>query len=294
MVAHYRDGRWVVLPVSNMNRLLQDLLAVHNEVGLCWLGNLGWLIRAEGKLVAFDLDLDRASRLRPSPVPTADLAAVLDVVFITHEHGDHFGEATARILAERSGCTFVVPANCVDRAAQVGIPESRLVIARPGHAFEIDGIPVAPQRALHGHTEFAVYRRANLDDCGYVVTIGGHTFFQPGDTVLLQQHLEDLADVSVLFVSPTLHNTHVAASRTLVETIRPDFVFPQHFNTYRVTDQNSYWTVGYPDELCATLSAEMQRRFHKLDQGQIFRIPPPAISATPESPAPPAPPAPPA
>ncbi|MBI3971582.1 MAG: hypothetical protein HY332_09870 [Chloroflexi bacterium] len=131
-----------------MNPILQDLLAVQNGIGLCWLGNLGWLIHADGKL------------------------------------------------------------------------------------------------------------------------------FQPGDTVLPQEHLEGLAGVNVVFVSPTLHNTHIAASKTLIETIRPEFVFPQHFGTYRPTDQNSYWTVGYPDELCAALSPGMQHRFHKLDQGQSFLIAP--------------------
>jgi L-ascorbate 6-phosphate lactonase len=256
-----------------MGAILQDLLAVRDAIGLCWLGNLGWLLRAGERLVAFDLDLDRPSRLRPSPVPAADLAPVLDVVFVTHEHGDHFGEGTARILAARSGCTFVVPANCVDRAAQLDIPASRLVVARPRQPFEIAGVAVAPQRALHGHTDFAVHRRANLDDCGYVLTLGGRTVFQPGDTVLLQDHLEDLGPISVLFVSPTLHNMHLADSRTLIETLRPDFVFPQHFGTYRPTAQNSYWTVGYPDELRATLSPELRARFHKLDQGAIFRIP---------------------
>jgi L-ascorbate 6-phosphate lactonase len=257
-----------------MNPILHDLLTVNNGIGLCWLGNLGWLIRAEGRLVAFDLDLERASRLRPSPVPTSDLAPVLDILFITHEHGDHFGELTARILAERSRCTFVVPANCVDRARACGIPESRITIARPREPFTIAGIPVEPQRALHGHTNFSVYRRANLEDCGYVVTLAGRRFFQPGDTVLLQDHLEDLGGVSVLFVSPTLHNMHIAASKTLVETIRPDFVFPQHFGTYQPTDQNRYWTVGYPAELRAALSPDMQDRYHQLDQGVIFRIAP--------------------
>ncbi|MGH2350318.1 MAG: MBL fold metallo-hydrolase [Chloroflexota bacterium] len=257
-----------------MNPILQELLAVQDGIGLCWLGNNGWLLRADGKLVAFDLDLDRASRLRPSPVPTADLAPVLDIVFITHEHGDHFGEPTARLLAERSRCTYVVPATCVDRARAFGLPDSRTVIARPRQPFTIAGIPVEPQRALHGHTNFTVYRSANLDDCGYVLTLGGRQLFQPGDTVLLQEHLEDLAGVSVLFISPTLHNTHIAASRTLIETLRPDFVFPQHFGTYRPTEQNRYWTVGYPDELRAALSPSMQQRFHTLDQGERFRIAP--------------------
>ncbi len=256
-----------------MNAILQDLLAVRDAIGLCWLGNLGWLLRAGDRLVAFDLDLDRPARLRPSPVPAADLAPVLDVVFVTHEHGDHFGEDTARILAERSACTYVVPANCVARAAQLGLPAARVVVARPRQPFEIAGIPVSPQRALHGHTDFSIYRRANLDDCGYGLTLGGRSFFQPGDTFLLQDHLEDLGPVDVLFVSPTLHNMHLADSRTLIETLRPEFVFPQHYGTYQPTEQNSFWTVGYPDELRATLSPEMQTRFHKLDQGTVFRIP---------------------
>jgi L-ascorbate metabolism protein UlaG (beta-lactamase superfamily) len=257
-----------------MNPLLHDLLAIQDGIGLCWLGNNGWLIRAGGRLVATDLDLDRTNRLQPSPVPTADLAPVLDVVFITHVHGDHFGEPTARLLAAHSRCTFVVPASCVGRARDFGIPEARLVVARPRQPFEVAGIPVAPQRALHGHTSFSVYRQANLDDCGYLLTLGGRTLFQPGDTVLLQDHLEDLGDVDVLFVSPTLHNMHIAASKTLVETLRPGFVFPQHFDTYVPTDQNRYWTVGYPDELRAALSPSLQARFHKLDQGVIFRTAP--------------------
>ena len=255
-----------------MNAILRELLDVRDEIELCWVGNAGWLVRGQGKLVAFDLDLERESRLRLSPVSTAELAPVLDVAFVTHGHGDHFGEHSARTLAERSHCTFVVPASCIERAKGFGIPESRIVVARPREPFEIAGIRVEPQRALHGHTNFAVYRGANLDDCGYAITLEGRKIFEPGDTVLLQEHVEDLSDVSVLFVSPTLHNMHIAGSKTLIEAIRPDFVFPQHFDTYRPTEQNSYWTVGYPDELRAALSPEMRERFHKLAQGEIFRI----------------------
>lgn len=257
-----------------MNAILEGLLEPRDGLGLCWMGNDGWLIRGDGRLVGTDLDLDRASRLRPSPVPTADLAPALDVVFITHEHGDHFGEPTARLLAERSRCTYVVPANCVDKARACGLPEERIVVARPREPFTVAGIGVEPQRALHGHTKFSVYRRANLEDCGYVLTLGGRRLFQPGDSVLLQDHLEDLGDIDVLFVSPTLHNMHIAGCKTLIETLRPEFVFPQHFGTYQPTEQNCFWTVGYPDELRMALSAEMQARFHKLEQGEQFHIAP--------------------
>lgn len=257
-----------------MNPILQDLLAIQDGVAVCWLGNAGWLVRGEGKLVAFDLDLERATRIRPSPIPAAELAPVLDALFVTHEHGDHFGDDTARILARQERCTFVLPASCLAKAQRLGIPQSRTAVARPRQPFDVAGIRVEPQRALHGHTNFSVYRGANLDDCGYLLTLADRRIFHPGDTVLLQDHLADLGQVHVLFVSPTLHNMHVAGSRTLVETLRPDHVFPQHFGTYHPTEQNSFWTVGYPDELRAALSPKMRERFHQLEQGHVFRIAP--------------------
>ncbi|HEU5317845.1 MAG TPA: MBL fold metallo-hydrolase [Chloroflexota bacterium] len=263
-----------------MNPILEELL--DQPFAVCWLGNAGWLIRGQDHLIGIDLDLERATRLHPAPVSSQDLAPVLDALFVTHAHGDHFGEHTARVLAAQSSCAFVLPATCLERAAALGVPDSRIAVARPRQPFDLRAarggagaptIHIEPQRALHGHTSFSVYRHANLDDCGYVITLDGLRFFHPGDSVLLQDHLEDLGQIYVLFVSPTLHNMHVADSRTLVETLRPRFVFPQHFGTYQPTEQNSFWTLGYPDELRAALSPEMQARFHRLEQGRVFRIP---------------------
>jgi L-ascorbate metabolism protein UlaG (beta-lactamase superfamily) len=109
-------------------------------------------------------------------------------------------------------------------------------------------------------------------NCGYLLTIGGRTFFWPGDSVLTEEHLE-LRDVNVLFVSPTVHNMHLDRSAILINTVRPDLVIPQHFGTYREDDENRFWTKGYPDELKLALSAELQKRYRKLAQGERLLIP---------------------
>ena len=50
---------------------MQEILSTRTGVALCWLGNLSWLIYANGPaagtLIATDLDLDREGRVRPSP-----------------------------------------------------------------------------------------------------------------------------------------------------------------------------------------------------------------------------------
>lgn len=261
-----------------MNRLLEQLTASPPDLAVCWLGNLGWLIHAGTQLVAFDLDLDHDLRLNPAPIPTEEIAPVLDVLFITHEHGDHFNATTAAILAERSDCLFVVPATCIAKARSAGVPEARLRLARPREPFDLPGVHVEPLRALHGDRHQAVYRHANLDDCGYLLTLMGKRLLQPGDSVLLQDHLE-LRDIDVLFVSPTDHNMHIGPAARLIEALQPRIILPQHFGTYRQAADNLFWTRGYPDDLKAALPPVLQARYHKLEQGEVFALELPGIAA---------------
>ncbi|MHC4394161.1 MAG: MBL fold metallo-hydrolase [Planctomycetota bacterium] len=253
------------------NEILNKIMSIKKGTAICWLGNIGWLIRADGCLAAFDLVLDYEKRLEEPPISSEELASVLDVHFITHEHGDHFNRRTSKVLAEKSKCQFVVPSNCVETAKKIGVPPKRIRIARPREAFQLGKIHVEPVRAIHGNMKFTVAHFSNNDDCGYLLTIGGKKFFQPGDTVLLQEHL-DLKDVDVLFVSPTVHNMYIDRSAILINAIEPAYIFPQHFGSFVQTERDLFWTKGYPDELKVILPKSMQSRFHKLKQGQVFLI----------------------
>lgn len=251
--------------------ILETVQSVKAGIALCWLGNLSWLIAGEGRLIATDLDLDPDGRIQPSPISVEAIAPRLDVHLITHRHEDHFSTPTCQVLAERSACTFVVATNCVDRARGLGVPAARLRVARPGEPLEVLGLQIEPLRALHGHLYGSVYRGANTDDCGYLLAIGGKRVLQPGDTVLLHDHLE-LTNVDVLFISPTEHNMGVARAAVLINALEPAHIFPQHFGTYVETDANRYWTKGYPDELKVLLRRSVQERFHKLVEGEVYVI----------------------
>lgn len=247
-------------------QILAEIRSQSDDAAIWWTGHNGWLIKAGGVLFGFDLVLDKADRLHQSPITTAELAGELDISFVTHEHGDHFNNKVSRELAKNSDCMFVVPRNCLDKARELGIPESRIQVAIPGEPFDLLGVHVLPLRALHGHKQFSVYSKANLDDCGYLITVGGKTYLQPGDSVLLQQHLE-LEGVDVLFFSPTEHNMHIRQSVILINELEPEYILPQHRDTYRQTPQNRYWTNGYPDEVKTHLSRTLQERYYILEQG---------------------------
>lgn len=259
-------------PSAPGRNLLEEIRAHRSGVAVWWLGHNGWLIKSGDTLIGTDLVLEEPNRLFPTPISAADLATELDVSFITHGHGDHFHRATSKLLFEKGHCTFVIPKSCVDIARKLEIDDTRVRVATPRQEpFEIAGVQVQPIRALHGNPKFAVHAQANMEDCGYVITIGGKTFLQPGDSVLLEDHLF-LKHVDVLFFSPTEHNMHVDRSVLLINELQPDYILPQHRNTYVETPQNRYWTHGYPGEVLTLLAKPLQERYRIVQPGERLTI----------------------
>ena len=253
-------------------RIIAEIEGHEDGLGIWWTGHNGWVMKADGVVVGTDLVLaDGGRRENPPPISVADLAPLLDVSFVTHGHGDHFNGPTTRYLVEHSDCVFVVPASCVDEAERFGVPEDRLVVARPRTSSEVRGVKVDALRAIHGNEKGAVYFEANLDDCGYVLHLAGKTVMQPGDSVLLEDHLF-VGHVDVLLFSPTEHNWLIDDSVTAILALEPDVILPQHRDTYPVNERNRFWAKGFAYEVKWRLPGEMQERYFVVGMGEMVGV----------------------
>jgi L-ascorbate metabolism protein UlaG (beta-lactamase superfamily) len=256
--------------------MIEGLRAHREGIAVWWVGNAGWLIKSGDLLIGLDLDLSLPQKVQPPSVAAEALASELDVAFVSHHHGDHCNNATLRALARGSRTTFVLPPRCL-KAVNLDVAPERIIVPEPLRPFDIKGFRVEPIHAIHGNQEFTVLTReadfveSVRTSCGYVLTLGGKRFLHPGDSVLTEEHLA-LKAVDVLFVSPTVHNMYVDRSMILINRLQPAYIFPQHFGTFRETDENRFWTKGYPDELKLRLSGDLQRRYHQLVQGEKFVI----------------------
>ena len=258
-------------------KIYQQLSSRPKGLAVWWIGNAGWLIKSDDVVIATDPDLEQEEKIYEPPISVEELARILDIVFVTHHHGDHCNGPTLKLLAQKSSCNFVLPQTCLDEQTDLSIPKERLIVPQPLHPFEIRGIHVEPIHAIHGNQDFTVLTREKdfikgiMQNCGYVLTIQGKKFLHPGDSVLTEEHLS-LGHVDVLFISPTVHNMYVDRSAILINQLEPDYIFPQHFDTYRQTPDNMFWTKGYPDELKQRLSKTLQGHYHRLRQGEMFVI----------------------
>lgn len=254
------------------SQLVNEIRAHKKGIAVWWIGHNGWLIKSDNTLIGTDLVLESKGREFTSPITSTELAGELDISFITHEHSDHFERETSRTLMEKGECLFVMPASCLEAAKkEVKLPDDRIRIAEPRTPFNIGNVHIEPIRAIHGNSNYAVYYKANLQDCGYVITIGGKRFFQIGDSVLLEDQLF-LKDIDVLFFSPTEHNTYIDQSVILINTLEPKYIFPQHRNTYKVTPENRFWASAYPSEVKLRLSKSLQERYYILEMGKKMAI----------------------
>jgi L-ascorbate 6-phosphate lactonase len=257
--------------------VLEQIRAHHEGIAVWWVGNAGWLLKSNEVLIGIDLDLSTEDKVQPPPITAQELAAELNVAFVSHHHGDHCNIPTITTLARSGKCMFVLPRPCLKEVARLNIVGERIIVPEPLHPFDIQRIHVEPVHAIHGNQEFTVLTREPdfiekiAHNCGYVFNIQGKRFFHPGDSVLTEEHLE-LQNIDVLFISPTVHNMYIDRSVTLINHLQPAYIFPQHFGTYRETEEEEFWMHGYPDELKLRLSRDLQKHYHKLQQGEMFRI----------------------
>jgi L-ascorbate metabolism protein UlaG (beta-lactamase superfamily) len=267
----------VAFPVFCGNRVLDQIRSHNKGIAIWWTGNAGWLIKSNDLLIGTDLTLDNDEKVQPPPVSAADIAADLDVLLVTHHHGDHCNAETIRTLLSRGKCMFVLPSPCLKELAGLTIPRDRLIVPEPLHSFQVQGLRVDPIHAIHGNQEFTVLTREPdfiekiTHNCGYVFETQHKRFLEPGDSVLTEEHLS-LRNIDVLFISPTVHNMYTDRSTILINRLEPAYIFPQHFGTYKDIEEELFWRRGYPDELKLHLTPELQRRYHKLAQGQMFEI----------------------
>jgi len=257
--------------------LLEEIRSHRKGIAVWWMGNAGWLIKSGDLLIGTDLDLSPEEKIQPPPITASDLASEIDIAFVSHHHGDHCNVPTIRTLAQRGKCVFVLPRPCGKEVSSLAIPADRIIVPEPLQPFDVKSVHVEPIHAIHGNQDFTVLTREPdfvekiAHNCGYVLNIQGKRFLHPGDSVLTEEHL-NLKNIDVLFVSPTVHNMYIDRAMILINRLQPGYIFPQHFGTYQEVEAQAFWRHGYPDELKMRLSQDLQKRYHRLQQGQIYEI----------------------
>ena len=175
-----------------MKSLVLNTQLAKGQVALYYLGQVGFLVKWEGKYLLIDgylsdyVDKNCCSeqvkwvRKYPAPIKAEELDFV-DYVLCTHTHYDHADPETLAILGRINGkAKFIVSAPNVDTIAAYGIEKSRILgLSADKNTSLEQGIAVTAIPAAH--EEFHKDENGEYLEVGFRISLGDVTLFHAGD-----------------------------------------------------------------------------------------------------------------
>ncbi|MGE5237133.1 MAG: MBL fold metallo-hydrolase [Acidobacteriota bacterium] len=140
-----------------------------------------------------------------------------DLILITHDHSDH---CSPDDVAQIRG-----PQTVVVGTASVAAKLPGVEVVAPGETRSFAGITVRTVPAYNVNKAFHPRAAGNV---GYLVTLGGVTYYHAGDTDDIPEMADLKPDVALLPVSGTYVMTAIEAAQAARE-IKPKVVIPMHY-----------------------------------------------------------------
>ena len=162
--------------------------------------------------------------LRFDPYLIGDMPHDAGLVFITHDHYDHFSPEDIRRVLAPDGF-IVLPDTCYLKALEAGFDESVLLPVHTGVTYDVLGLRFLPVPAYN--TDKAFHPKA-YRYLGYVVTMDGTTAYVAGDTDVIPAMGGVSCDVAFLPAGGTYTMTAQEAAQA-ANRIRPSVAVPTHY-----------------------------------------------------------------
>ena len=188
---------------------------------LTWFGHAAFLLEVGGKRIAFDPWIEGNPKC---PISLDDFEGA-HIYAVSHSHGDH-GLNDAIKLSKEKGGVIVGIFELANYATERG---AKAVGANIGGFFDVEGVEIALTEAIHSSDIGS--------PVGFLVRIGGKTFYHAGDTGLFggMSLIGDLysPEVSMLPIGGYYTMDPVQASLAL-KMLKSKVVAPMHWGTFPV------------------------------------------------------------
>lgn len=151
-------------------------------VGVWWLGQSSLVLKLSGYIVYIDPYLSSSPRRLVPPAFAPAAANHVDLVVLTHDHGDHIDPgALPGIAAASPQARFVTPRPSLERVATLVGDEARVVPAVADEPLVLGPIEIIPIAAKH--EEFDRHPTFGYPYLGYLLRSDYLTIYNAGDTI---------------------------------------------------------------------------------------------------------------
>lgn len=277
----------MIRPLRSGDAFLEDVAQARADTDafhLWWLGQSGYLVQWQGRHLLLDpylsdaLTRQHAGTELPHVRMTENVIApehldFIDVVAVTHEHGDHLDpETIGPLLDANPDLTLVVPeAIRASAAEQLFILPTRPIGLDDGRSVSVAGFRITGVAAAHETLEQDEHGQHRY--LGYVVAFGPWTLYHSGDTVWyagMEDHLRTWGiDVALLPINGRHPDPRIAGNldgpeaARLAKAIGAHLAIPCHYDLFT-------FNTASPDGFVAE-ARRIGQPFALLQAGQRWR-----------------------
>ena len=157
-----------------------------------------------------------------------------DIVFITHDHYDHYSEEDIdKVINENT--TIIIPEELLTKILRKGINKNAVITVESNKEYMVQGIKFETIPAYNTNKTF--HPKEN-DWVGYIITLDGIRYYIAGDTDITEENRKVKCDVAFVPVGGT-YTMNYSEAAELVNIIKPKIAVPIHYGSIVGTKQDA-------------------------------------------------------
>ena len=149
-----------------------------------------------------------------------------DVIFITHDHYDHYSEEDID-KAVKEDTIIVAPEDLETKLLEKGFEKENIILVKPNESYTAKGIKFQTIPAYNTNKQF--HPKEN-NWVGYILEIEGVNYYIAGDTDITEENKKVNCDVAFVPVGGTFTMDYKEAAE-LINEIKPKVAVPIHYGS---------------------------------------------------------------
>ena len=157
-----------------------------------------------------------------------------DIIFITHDHYDHYSEEDIEKV-KKENTIIVVPTDLSIKLLQRDFKKEEIITVEPNAKYKIYDIKFETVPAYNINKQF--HPKQN-NWVGYVIEIKGVKYYIAGDTDITEENKKVKCDVALIPVGGT-YTMDFKQAADLVNIIKPKIAIPTHYGSLVGTNKDA-------------------------------------------------------
>ena len=157
-----------------------------------------------------------------------------DMIFITHEHYDHYSEEDIDKV-KKEDTVIIVPEELLTKVLRKGFRQDYIITVLPNQKYMVEGIKFETVPAYNTNKQF--HPKEN-EWVGYIIEIKGIRYYIAGDTDITEENKKVKCDVAFVPVGGT-YTMDFKEAANLINEIQPKIAVPIHYGSVVGTKQDA-------------------------------------------------------